>query len=507
MAARKFDAAAAAAKKAQDRATAAASKRTADDGPDFHLASKDVKRLERAERIVITTALNRAPLGAEEWKTLRRYCDAREAELVVIPGRYRNPTSGGESHAKGEAGEYVWPNELQSYLSEDTLQLTKNIWIMGDVRVQATAKNPLTGLEGHTRGASGIYGHAQLAMEMVPTPQNVLPKILHTTGAITKPLYSKSRAGAFAKFHHTMGALVVEKADKKFHLRQLLFDTEGGFYDLDTYWHTGGSRKAGRIKALVTGDTHVDRVDPGVVEATYGKDGIVDTLRPEVLAWHDLLDFQSESHHNDPIERVALALAGKHVVREEVARACAFVQEHTPRNTLSLIIPSNHNEHLAKWALNADWRKVDAKNAEFLLEMQLAMVRHAKSTPAGIEQIDPFAWWAQENKLVPQPNVRFLTRGESYRAAGIELAFHGDIGPSGARGSRRNLDRVGTRLVIGHLHAPGIFRGCSQVGTSSLLDMVYQRGSPGCWLQTHCAVHQNSKRQLINIIDGDWRAL
>ena len=472
--------------------------------PTFELPAAEARRFERAGRIVITSAMNNAKVDQRFWASLCRYAAHNEAEILVLPTRYRNPTTPGE--AQKESRRMWWAPEVTQHLASNRLKLHPLLWVMGDVPVAATALNPLVGLDALTRGVSGIFGHAQLAMETVPTPQNVLPKILHTTGAVTKAEYSRSKAGRRAEFHHTLAALVVEKSGKKFHLRQLIADSSGGFYDIAggeaRYYHPKGSHKADRATALVTGDTHVDRVDPKVVESTYGKGGLVELVRPEFLVWHDLLDFQSDSHWNNAVERIALALSGKHDVRAEVLRAIEFVDRHTPEGVQSVVVSSNHHDHLSRWALERDWRHVESVNVEFLLELQLALVRGAKAKAHGVDQADPLALWASKQNS----KARFLRYGESFRKLGVEMGLHGHRGPNGSRGSRKNIDKIGTRTFIAHAHTPGIYRGANQVGTSSLLNLSYGVGSPSSWLHTHGILWPNGKRQLVNIIDGEYRA-
>jgi hypothetical protein len=83
--------------------------------------------------------------------------------------------------------------------------------------------------------------------------------------------------------------------------------------------------------------------------------------------------------------------------------------------------------------------------------------------------------------------------------------MHGDRGPNGARGSIKNLRRIGVKSIIGHSHSPGIDEGCYQVGTSTSLVPRLQQSGPSSWLNTHCLVYANGKRTLINIINGEWR--
>jgi hypothetical protein len=149
----------------------------------------------------------------------------------------------------------------------------------------------------------------------------------------------------------------------------------------------------------------------------------------------------------------------------------------------------------------ADWRRCDPRNARTLVKLVDLLLERSKVGRGGVEQPDLFALWAQKEGL-PADRFRFLRLGESFRLAGAELGFHGDLGPSGARGTRQNLDRTGTRMVIGHSHRAGRYRGVTQVGTSSILDPDYTRGSPSAWMHAHAVVNPNGKVQLIFIIDG-----
>jgi hypothetical protein len=101
--------------------------------------------------------------------------------------------------------------------------------------------------------------------------------------------------------------------------------------------------------------------------------------------------------------------------------------------------------------------------------------------------------------------VKYLRRNESFKICDIEMSHHGDYGANGSRGSRNQFANLPTKTIIGHSHSPGITAGCYQVGTSSALQLEYNQGLSS-WMNTHCLVYTNGKRQLINIINGRWRA-
>jgi hypothetical protein len=317
------------------------------------------------------------------------------------------------------------------------------------------------------------------------------------------PNYTDSRAGRLGEFHHSLSAVVVERATGgRFHLRRLHWDAKlGCIVDLNTeYWPNGVLCDAPRPLALVMGDTHVDYIDPAVERATFGPGGIVDTLRPERLVWHDLLDgYSCNPHHaGNPFNRLAKRGSGADDVRAEVERAIEFVRQRTPQDATSHIVQSNHDDFLRRWINSTDWKQ-DPVNAEFYLETALAMCKGTKLVDSGTSTPDPFRYWFEKAGV---ERAEFIDG--SLVLAGVEVGFHGDKGPNGARGSIANMRRIGTKTIIGHSHSPGEDEGAVQVGTSTRLRLEYNSG-PSSWLNAHCVLHANGKRQLIVIVDGHWR--
>lgn len=451
-------------------------------------------------RVIVTTAQNATPVHSGFWASLQRMAACYNAELVVLPIRYKNPTSqwsGSQQNAEH------WAAEVRPYLCNQRLTLNRNLTILGDIKIQPTASSPLTGADALSHAASGIIGHTKLQMKCVPTPSNRMAKILTTTGACTVENYTDSRAGRIGEFHHSLSAVIAEMDGSTFHLRHVHWsDKQGAVTDLQ---HLFTPDKAGRAPvphALVMGDTHVDAIDPGVERATFGPGGMVDVLKPAYLVWHDLLDaYSCNPHHvGNPFSGIAKRQAGADDVRAEVNRAIDYVRRRTPEGTKSVIVGSNHNDMLRRWIMRTDWRS-DPVNAEFYLQTALAMARGTKLTPNGTQYPDPFAYWFEQAKV---PNSLVLGGDQSFILGGVELGMHGDLGPNGARGSIANLRRIGVRSIIGHSHTPGINEGCYQVGTSTKLRLEYNHGASS-WLNAHALLHADGKRQLVVIVDGKWR--
>ncbi len=457
---------------------------------------------EPVQRYVITSAQNATPIHAAFFATLKTYAHMRGAELLVIPYRYRNPTSW---HTKDLDHDDWWAADLAPFITDHRFDIDEHLTVLADIKTQPTASRPLSGFETITGTRSAIVGHPKLELTTVATPQSRMAKIMTTTGTCTQRNYLDGKAGAKARFHHTFGACVVEVSGKRFHMRQINATEDGSFIDLDTKYD---GRRVSKVKAsaLVLGDIHVDVVDPAVVKATFeGPDSIVALLKPKHLIFHDLLDFQSRNHHHtkDPFTNYAKFHAGKDDVRAELERACAFVDRYSPEGVVNVLVPSNHPDALARWVKESDPR-LDPRNAVFWAQTFEFMCRGAKMTERGASVPCPFNFWAKQLMSTADRTV-FLSRGDSFTVEAIELALHGDMGANGARGSLKGFSKIGVKSVTGHRHGPGICDGAYGTGTSTFLRLDYT-GGPSGWLQTHCVVYENSKRCLITVIDGEWRA-
>jgi hypothetical protein len=456
--------------------------------------------LPKSDRYVITAAQNATGIHRGFFRSLLKYCEVNKAALIIVPFRYRNPTS---VWSAADASQDWWNEEIQDYLYDGHLYINENLQLRSDIKVTPTAVTPLSGFETITGSDSGIIAHPKIEMRCIATPANKMPKMMMTTGACTLMNYTDTKAGKKGEFHHTFGALVVEvEDDRTFHTRQINAMQDGSFCDLLSRYTGNKVSHYPRVEALVMGDTHVDFIDPDVYTATFEKDGIIDALKPKKLVWHDLLDFFSRSHHCDAVGNIAKAKTGRDDVRGEVERAVNFIVVNTPPKTVSVLVPSNHNEHLGRWIQDEDW-KAEGINAEFYLETALAMVKSASVDPIyGITYDDPFHYWV--NKLQPKHKLRLLSRDTSDTSKSIELSMHGDKGLNGARGSLLALSKIGVKSIIGHSHTPGIRDGCYQVGTSSVLRRDWNAG-PSSWMHTHAIVYPNGKRSLINMIGNEWR--
>jgi len=465
--------------------------------PSWERSDKELKDMLQSERFIITSAQNNTALDEKFWAGLKQLSTYYKAQILVIPVLYRNV----HSIQTGEDKEAWWPKEVIPYLVQNRMKLCKGLRLLGDIKVQATAVNPLVGLEALSQGDSAIVGHAQIQMRTIATPQHKLAKIMHTTGSTSVKNYSNTKYGAKGRFHHSLGALILEKDNGCFHLRSVVGDENSEFYDINLHVTAVGVRKIPAVEGLVTGDTHAIFHSPLVRKATFeDADSIVNVTKPKIIVRHDLIDSYSISHHHRgrTVTNFKKWLTGTNCLQAELEGTAKLVEETTPKGTLNVVVASNHHEHIGRWLEEAD-PKEEPWNAILYHELMLSWL---KAVRGGDEDFDPFTHWMQKHCAA---KCQFVKRTEPYIIKDILISMHGDKGPNGSRGSLASLSKMGVKTVIGHSHTPAIEKGCYMVGTSSSLSMEYSKDGPSSWLNSHCLIFPNGKRQLINIIKGKWR--
>ena len=454
---------------------------------------------------VFTAAQNGTPADEDFVACMLTLVKHREGELLVEPLRYKNVTS---MWTASQQDQEWYTHVVRPYLWNQRLQLNENLVFLADIKTQPTAVDPLAGMDGVSGDFSAILGHTKLRLRSVPTPHGKMAKIMTTTGACTVENYVDARTGKVAEFHHSLSAIIVEIDGPRFHLRQLHYSKKAKrIIDLDRAYYADRHEPAPRALAVVKGDTHVDFVDPAVDAATHGKGGLVDTVNPQYLIEHDLLDgYSCNPHHKGQVfNAVAKRLADRDSIRDEVQRAIDYVAARRRPGTTTVVVGSNHNDFLGRAirvCLEQGLVKFGAINAPFIIETAHEMMKGVRLDPTkGTTYPDAFQIWLARAKL---KGVRALDVDESLLVGNVELGMHGDKGPNGARGSVRNLARIGVKSISGHGHAPEIFEGHYRVGTSTFLRLEYNQGPSG-WLNAHCVLNADGKRQLVIIVDGKFR--
>ena len=371
------------------------------------------------------------------------------------------------------------------------------MWIMSDVKIQPTAVDPMTGLQGMTGINSCIFGSPRVQLEMIPVLQECMPKMMMTTGACTERNYTDSKSGKKGEFHHTLGFVIVEIKDAEtFFARQVTADNDGNFRDLynqvnyDLNESKSTIKEIDDISAIVLGDIHYGQHDEVVIKKTLD---LMKRIKPRHVILHDIFDGMSINHHelNDPFAQFKKELEGTNSLKNEIEAMLKGLEDFKDYNVI--VVRSNHDDFIDRWLKNTDWRKTSTmKNSIEYMEYSYTLLRG--EAPNGII---PYL----VNKKFPK--MKTLGRNDSYVVNGWELAQHGDIGSNGSRGSLLQFRKLNTKIVVGHYHSPGRKDGALSVGTSTKLRVNYNMG-PSSWLQSHVIIHGDGKAQHINFVNGQF---
>lgn len=446
------------------------------------------------KRYVVTTAITGAKVHAGFLAALRTYCAEHQALLLILPNM--------DPAAIVSKKRFFDPALHDDMIVTRDLRLNRNLFI-SSIKLSAKHIDPITGLGRiGQRDGSFIYASPKQRLKMVATGTTGLPHALMTTGCVTRPDYDSDRylshrTSYIAEHDHVLGAIVVEVPDDRhFHFRQIQADKQGRFADLGRRYSGAGSEEY-RPAAMVLGDWHSAQNDP-VARAAFvdGPCSLQDLVRAKAVVVHDGFDGLSISHHeqHNTILRAKRAKHNQLSLEQELQRYAADLRMLTQHFDQVLVAQSNHDEFLHRYL--AEGRYVDdALNYETALRLATAMIGGVNPVKAGVEMFG----------LPKNHGITFFGRNDSHRIGGVEVAWHGDKGANGSRGSLRAMENACGASVSGHAHTPEILRRARQVGTCSILRPDYAQG-PSSWLTTSALLYADGSVQLVNVIDGKFRS-
>ena len=477
------------------------------------IEAPDKRRLQTtAKTLVFTCAQSNTRLHDGFFNALLGYCKSRDAELHISRFTY-NKASFGKNSVKPDTeqdsdDQAMWFDErIEPYISDDSLEITPDLVWCGELNILPTRVNPISGFQNYTRSASCIIPHAKMFMQSVPTMFEQEPKSVFTTGAVTQRNYIQKAAGQKADFHHVFGAIVVEvDEDGTWWARQLNAQDDGTFHDIDRKYKPNGKNVVQKVQAITHGDLHGYKLNMDIIEQVFGKGNVMDKLKPREQFFHDTIDFMPRNHHNmkDPVHAQKMWRLDTDNVEGEFSLMGKLLATTLYRKDCkSFIVVSNHDQAFNNWLDNPAalqdppnlvfWHRKNAERLHRCIED-----RYSPFTSVILEK---FNLYCKNNQEKPT----FLLEHDSYKILGeIEAALHGHKGPSGSRGSPRNLGVAG-KVNSAHTHAPGIYEGVYTCGVYGNLDMGYNRGM-GAWSHTFTVTYANAKRALYTIKKGKaWR--
>lgn len=447
---------------------------------------------------LVTWAQNNTPIHKDFFKNLIAYSNHLNAALHVIPGRYKNPTS----IFHNSDGEF-WSDELIPFLDATRNDIANNITVFGDIKIQPTAVNPMSDLQGLCYSTSCIFGSPKIQLQSIPVLPGNKPRVMLTTGACTIANYTDSKSGKKGEFHHTYGAVIVEvKNEDTIFFRQITAKKNGDFNDL--YWNisNGVVSRNNRIEAIVYGDIHAGEHDENLMNVT--RKEILDKLTPNHIVLHDVFSGISINPHEskDSFLLYGKQIHGKDDLLKEINVMLNVISQfNNYENSNVIIVRSNHDDFLDRWLKNEDWKKLPTlKNSRLYMQLSDRLLSQYEKNPNNIKGIIP--------ELINESFPRFKTLGlnDSYIVKGFELAMHGNLGVNGAKGSPESFRNLNTKMISAHTHTTFRKDGLLVAGTSTGLRLNYTNG-PSSWTQGHVIIDKYGKAQNIIFFDGEFTTM
>ena len=459
--------------------------------PEQYIQAKNRIFDKEKKRFIITWAQNNTPIHTKFLKNIEEYAKHINADIHVIAGRYKNPTSVWSNQQESEE---FWDPKIVKYLDANRHDIHKYVSILSDIKVQPTAVNPMTGMQALSGVNSCIFGSPKIQMEMIAVLDVNSPKMMLTTGSLSLQNYTDSKSGKVGEFHHTFGFVVVEiKDDEVFFIRQVTADDKNGnFSDLYYRVENGVVNELNEIEAIVLGDLHCGHHDDNVLKSTFD---LMRKVEPKHVILHDVFDGDSISHHQmkDPFVQYGKEVKGTNDLGKEINEMMSVLDNFRDFKNV-VIVRSNHDDFVDRWLKNEDWKKQPTfKNAPLYMDLSARLLRQYATNDEVIGVIP---------ELIKEKYPKFITLGRSasYKVKDWELGQHGDVGSNGSRGSLLQFRKLNTKIVVGHYHSPGRKDGALAVGTSTKLRVGYNNGPSSC-LQSHVIIHKDGKAQHINFIN------
>jgi hypothetical protein len=441
---------------------------------------------------LFTWAQNNTPVHKRFFNNLKAYADFIDADIHVIPGRYKNPAS-----IFKDIDTEAWDDIVLPYLDATRNNIDDNITLFGDIKIQPTASNPLSTLQGLCYNTSCVFGSPRVQLQAIPVLQGNKPRIMMTTGACTLKNYTDSKAGKKGEFHHTYGAVIIEIKDKDtVFFRQITAKEDGDFNDL--YYNVCNSTvtRNKSIEAIVYGDIHSGEHDQTVLDNT--RENILEKLEPNNIVLHDVFSGISiNPHETDPFIQYGKQISGRDNLQDEIKIMMGVLSQFKKYKKV-VIVRSNHDDFLDRWLKNEDWKKQPSlKNSRLYMKFSDMLLEQYEKDPYCVKGIIP--------ALINEEYPNYVTLGlkSSYVVKGFELAMHGHLGVNGAKGSPEGFRRLNSKMISGHTHSAYRKDGLIVCGTSTSLRLNYTNG-PSSWTQGHTIIDNYGKAQSIIFFNGEF---
>lgn len=346
-----------------------------------------------------------------------------------------------------------------------------------DMRINPQQIQPLTAMEHADFDSSVIIASPRQHLEIIATGNSTHPRLMLSTGVLNFPGYQPNRIGRLAEKAHKMGGIIVEVDGNVFHQRKVMFDMDGGYYDLNTYHHFDGNTKV-RVEALIFGDIHFGQGNPELQKAAVE---LIQLLQPRNLIFHDAFDALCINHHVNMVDKILRPSWARDLQTEAAAvrKLMNELKDAAPADCKIYWVDSNHNDFLSRYLKNKSYFN-DEANFKLAHELQLVLLNGG----------NPVA------HLLNLPYINYLGQNDDLFIKGIQCANHGHSGVNGARGTRATVGKSAPKLVTGHTHTPFEKGEHTGLGMWTNPRHGYNNGA-STWLPSAGIIHADGSRQQI----------
>ena len=462
------------------------------------------KAIKTYRSFIVTSAVVSKAVNLEFFDALRTYAKKNHSAVLILPC----------ADASNNEGRKVFKYNFDPVLNkyDNVFILMKNgktdsYFITPDLAIctiEQSAKKvySLAGLDEIVviNNATTILGSPKQEKRAIPTFKENIPKYLCSTGSVTMDNYNdecymSKRTSMKAKWAHVYGAFIVERSldGKKAFIRPVQASPDGSFTDLNIVYKSDGTTKRAEGTVLVNGDAHAGAHDNELYKFIISNFVISDYV--DMIVLHDICDSASCNHHevNDTITKVSRTQDNSCKLQQDINNVVRYLNELTAYGKQVVVVNSNHDNFIERSirALSVVTDK-DYPNMQLHLGAWLYLSRNKNANI-----LEYLVTNNIELKLERPDLITWLGDSVSYKVHGVELGMHGHQGANGAKGSLTTTSRYVGKAVIGHSHSSAIKGKTFQVGTTSEMDMGYNKGLSS-WTRTCCLVHADGTMQLID---------
>lgn len=411
-------------------------------------------------RLILTSYLVGSTVFKPFWENLVLLSEQINADIIVLPMRYRNPTVLQEA-IQQDSEQYIDPLVIP-YLCVDRFQ-HGFVKVLADIKINPTNIEPLNTLTSFSYGDHIVVGHS--TQQIKPLTNGKYEKTLTawSTGSCSIPELSDSLAGKKAELHHRFGAVIADYTSiRSFHAtKKGVFIDQGLEYDSSPSAHV----KIKKVKpvACVMGDLHYGQEDRVAYVWALQR---AKEYECDFLILNDSFDGSTVNHH---VKSLSERTRFFDTLFAELANHRKEIKSLRDQGFKPYLVHSNHTDFITRWAAETERNQVHFKDLEIFDRLNQGF---------NIENYldDLLGCVTLQADLVIQ----------SFRIV------HGHERFGGARGGIKSYNQTGTRTAYGHTHKVESLQGHENVGCLCLLDPEYVQGFSS-WIHSVGFIWPNGK--------------